>query len=182
MAASARPISTAVNAMPSGARKEIVSAAIASSSAPASRASSGVMKPTVRALPGDAAATASSGSGLKPALRMASSASGNAAPSAVIAIVRSPSRKRSPLMPRTGSSARRISDSSTAQSMVGMRKSKDPFGMSAVSAGASAAPPQAELPQQAISAAACLSACACGTTDSRAFSLFMQPLETLKQV
>jgi hypothetical protein len=63
---------------------------------------------------------------------MAASASGSTPSSVVMAMVRSPSRKRSALTPATGSSARRISDSSTAQSMVGMRNSKAPLGTSAV--------------------------------------------------
>jgi hypothetical protein len=63
-----------------------------------------------------------------------------------------------------------------------MRKSKDPFGMSAVSIGAGAAAPHAELPQQVVSAAACEWACAIGTAGFRAFWFFMRTLETLKQV
>ncbi|MCY1543669.1 hypothetical protein D9M68_794960 [compost metagenome] len=159
MAASASPISAAMNPAPSGARKETASAAMASTSAAMSRTRPLLMP----AMPAGAAtgcapsaglpAASFNGSGLKPALRMASSAPGKAPSSAVMAIVRSPSRKRSPRTPATGSSARRISDSSTAQSIVGMRKSKAPLGMSAA-ATATAGEPQAGLPQQAVSAAA----------------------------
>ena len=61
------------------------------------------------------------GSGLKPALRIASSATRRACSSAAMANSRSPKLNCKPRMPATPSSARRISDSSDAQSMFAIR-------------------------------------------------------------
>ena len=155
MAPSASTISAAMKPLPSNPMKEIDSAATASTSA-ATRRTRPTLMPAICAgaaaacVPDAGPPAAFSGSGLKPALRMAASASGNAPSSVVMAMVRSPRRKRSALTPATGSRARRMSDSSTAQSMVGMRKSRAPLGTSATS-GASGTGPW--LPPQQASAA-----------------------------
>lgn len=162
MAASASPISKTMKPRPSSARKETDSAPTASTSAATRRARPALFQPAgsmARAAPGAGAAT---GSGLKPALRIAARASASAAASAVIAIVRSPSRKRSAPMPATGSSARRISDSSTAQSMVGMRNSVAPLGRSAGSGADTKADTEAEPQPVWLQQASCAGGAAAG--------------------
>jgi hypothetical protein len=62
------------------------------------------------------------GSGAKPALRIATSAASTAASVPSMRRLRWARRKCRPRMPSMGSTARRISDSSTVQSMVEMRK------------------------------------------------------------
>ncbi|MNU54025.1 hypothetical protein D3C71_430730 [compost metagenome] len=152
MAASASPISAAMKPTPSSARKDTVSAAMASTSA-ATRRARPVDMPAKRAGSAFCPADDATGSGLKPAWRMASSAAGSAPSSVVRASVRSLRRKRRAFTPATGSRARRISDSSTAQSMVGMRNRTAPFGRSAGSVDAEVLP-HTGLPQQAVAGAA----------------------------